>query len=49
MYTFEEIIDVMKERNKSCDYIGEEIEKEIELMGLDVNEFADAFIYFSPN
>ncbi|XP_052622502.1 uncharacterized protein LOC128127837 [Lactuca sativa] len=45
--TFKEIVDVMREGNKSRDYTGEEIEKELELMGLDDNEFADAFIYLS--
>ncbi|CAI9294343.1 unnamed protein product [Lactuca saligna] len=47
--TFKEIIDVMREGNKSRDYTGEEIEKELELMGLDDDEFADAFIYLSRN
>ncbi|KAL7609305.1 uncharacterized protein At2g29880 [Lactuca sativa] len=47
--TFKEIVDVMREGNKSRDYTGEEIEKELELMGLDDDEFADAFIYLSRN
>ncbi|CAI9270507.1 unnamed protein product [Lactuca saligna] len=45
----EKIVDVMREGNKSRDYTGEEIEKELELMGLDDNEFADAFIYLLCN
>ena len=47
--TFKEIVDVTREGNKSRDYTGEEIEKELELMGLDDDEFADAFIYLSRN
>nr|KAJ0206300.1 hypothetical protein LSAT_V11C500249500 [Lactuca sativa] len=47
--TIKEIVDVMREGNKSRDYTGEEIEKELEFMGLDVDEFADAFIYLSRN
>nr|KAJ0196224.1 hypothetical protein LSAT_V11C700381470 [Lactuca sativa] len=47
--TFKEIVDVMREEKKSRDYIGEEIEKELELMELDVDEFTDAFIYLSRN
>nr|KAJ0206939.1 hypothetical protein LSAT_V11C500239250 [Lactuca sativa] len=49
MQTFKEIVDVMIEGNKSRDYTGEEIEKELELMALDADEFADAFIYLSRN
>nr|KAJ0214852.1 hypothetical protein LSAT_V11C300111480 [Lactuca sativa] len=35
--TFKEIIDVMREGNKSHENTGEEIKKELELMGLDVD------------
>ncbi|CAI9291547.1 unnamed protein product [Lactuca saligna] len=47
--TFKEIVDVMREGNKSRDYTGKDIEKELELMGLDEDGFVDAFIYFSCN
>ncbi|CAI9298526.1 unnamed protein product [Lactuca saligna] len=46
MHTFKEIVDV---RKKSHDCTCEEIEKELESMGLDDNEFADGFIYLSHN
>ncbi|CAI9298527.1 unnamed protein product [Lactuca saligna] len=49
VHTFKKIVHVMREGNKSCDYTCEEIEKELESMGLDDNEFANAFIYLSRN
>nr|KAJ0192613.1 hypothetical protein LSAT_V11C800427430 [Lactuca sativa] len=49
VHTFKEIIDITREGNKYHVYTGEEIEKELEPMGLDDNEFVDAFIYLLPD
>ena len=47
--TFKEIVAVMRGGNKSRDYTGDEIEKELGLLGLDDGEVADGFICLSRN